>query len=68
MFHVTDHDCFSDNGTLFPVKELKPLPDGMLVVCRGGGKCENLRCLCAKAGLPCVLFWHDSHESECRNK
>ena len=64
----TNHGWICDDGTLLPVKGLKPLPAAMLAVCRCDGKCATKSCRCAKAGLVCVVLCHKSKVSECQNK
>ena len=64
----TNHGWICDDGTLLPVKGLKPLPAAMLTVCRCDGKCATKSCRCAKAGHVCVVFCHKSKVSECQNK
>jgi len=64
---ATNYGWSNEDGTMLPVKGLKPIPPEMLIVCLCRGECDTRRCICKKGGVSCVVFCHASQDSECRN-
>ena len=62
-----EHGWEDHDGTLLPSKCLKPLPLGLLIMCKCAGKCDTRRCACRAAGVLCVIFCHGKADKSCNN-
>lgn len=65
----THYGWINQDGTLLPLKCLKPIPARIRTLCNCSGKCNSKRCSCKAADVMCVIYCHKKVvEPICTNK